>query len=320
VAVWTYALGVTIRVIANEDLWGKVSEAFMESRIQKLEGHFIVAGYTDIGRQVARMFARQKIPFMILDDDSHRLNLAEQDHIPFVLPLNPFLNDSFRRANVAQARGIISSFSDDSDNITVVVTAKIMEEEINRKLLVITVARHQESRAKLTKVGAEVVILPSELIGQRISALAMHPPDIEQSSFLDRVAFGEFRDLDIREVFIKETSALNGVTLRESGIRNTIGAHIVGIQRRGKRRFYLMPSPDVPIRSGDLLLIMGTATQLSLLPGFLEKGPEEQEAALPSESKKPPRKNSKWLLTTESPAPSQPDIPPDDPTLKKKET
>ncbi|ABK45176.1 TrkA-N domain protein [Magnetococcus marinus MC-1] len=269
VMTWTYALGTAISVMVNENVIGKFREAIMVQQVREYQDHFIVAGYTDIGRETIRMLQRQRIPYVVLDDDPERIARAEEDMLHELLPLNPFHNESYRKANIGQARGMITAFGDDADNITAVVTGKIMEDESGHKLLIITVAEHHESRAKLEKVGADVVILPHELIGQRISALALHPPDPEHSSFLDRVAFGEFLNLDIREVRINKGSVLDGVAIRDSGIRNALGANIMGIRKRGKRKLLLMPNPDITIHFGDQVLIMGTLSQLEGLPEFL---------------------------------------------------
>ncbi|MBF0448065.1 MAG: potassium channel protein [Magnetococcales bacterium] len=278
VGVWSYAIAVTINVVVSHDLIGKIQESFMENRARKFSNHFIIAGYTEITRQVVRSLLRQGIPYIVIDDDPARITQADEDGIVEILSLNPFLNDSFRRANILHARGIVAAFQDDSDNITVVVTGKILEDEINRSIQIITVAGHHESREKLRKVGATTVILPNELIGQRISAMAIHPTDDGQSSFLDRVAFGEFLNLDIREVNVDKSSTLDGVSIRETNIRRDLGAHILGIQRRGNRRLMLMPNPDIHIHAGDQVLIMGTLAQLQKLPEYLRpQKPETSE-------------------------------------------
>ncbi|MBF0368226.1 MAG: NAD-binding protein [Magnetococcales bacterium] len=275
VMVWSYALGVTISVVVNEDLIGKIREAITEHWVKQFKDHFIIAGYTEISRQVVRRLARQDIPFVVIDDDAERLAQAGEDNVADVMPLNPFLNDSYRRAGVEHSRGIIATFAEDSDNITAVVTGKILEEELKpdiaERFLVISIANHKESRDKLRKIGADVVIMPNELIGQRISAIAIHPPDPEgkQSSFLDRVAFGEFVNLDIRDITVEKYSSLDGVAIRDSMLRSVIGAHILGIQRKGQRRLMLLPNPDIHIHAGDQVLIMGTLAQLEQLPDFL---------------------------------------------------
>ncbi|MEG3640306.1 potassium channel family protein [Magnetococcus sp. PR-3] len=269
VMTWTYALGTAISVMVNENVIGKFREAIMVHQVRQYQDHFIVAGYTEIGRETVRMLQRQRIPYVVLDDDPERVAMAEEDLLHELLPLNPFHNESYRKANIGESRGVITAFADDADNITAVVTGKIMEEESGHELLIITVAEHHESRAKLEKVGADVVILPHELIGQRISALALHPPDPEHTSFLDRVAFGEFLNLDIREVRINKGSVLDGVAIRDSGIRNALGANIMGIRKRGKRKLLLMPNPDIIIHFGDQILIMGTLSQLEGLQAFL---------------------------------------------------
>ena len=274
VLVWTYALGVTISVLVNADLFGRIREAVMEHDVKQFHNHFIIVGYTGISRQIIRNLMRQGIDHVVIEDNPDRHAQAAKDGVDKLLPLNPFLNNSYRRANVANARGMIVTFTEDSDNITAVVTGKIVAEESQKGLLIISVARHHESKDKLRKVGADVVILPNELVGQRISAMALHPTDQGQSSFLDRVAFGEFLHLDIREVMVEKNSALDGVTIRDSGIRASIGAHILGIQRRNQRRLILMPDPRLHINAGDQILIMGTLTQLQHLPEFMnpEKG------------------------------------------------
>ena len=275
VAVWTYFLGVTISVVINADLVGKIREAMMEQSVGGFSKHYIVAGYTEISRQVIRSFRRQGIRFVVVDNDNDRLAMAAEDGVREVLPLNPFLNDSYRRANFATAQGMVAAFQEDADNITAVVTGKIMEDESRREVLIITVANHQESREKLIKVGANVVILPHELTGQRISAMVLHPSNQDQSSFLDRVAFGEFLNLDIREVPIGKGCSLDGLRIRDSNIRKAIGAHILGIQRQGRKRIILMPDPDLHIHAGDQVLIMGTLAQLEHLQVFLNPGGEE---------------------------------------------
>ncbi len=286
VGVWSYAIAVSINVVITHDLLGKIRDTLMENRARKFKNHFIIAGYTDITRQVVRSLLRQGIPYVVIDDDHDRINQADEDGIVEILPLNPFLNDSFRRANILQARGIVAAFHEDSDNITVVVTGKILEEEIKRSILIITVAGHQESREKLYKVGASTVILPNELIGQRISAMAIHPSGKGESSFLDRVAFGEFLNLDIRDVTVEKGATIEGVTIRETNIRRDIGAHILGIQRKRQRRLILMPNPDMRIHAGDRVLIMGTLAQLHKLAEYLypHRATEKQEWEEPEET------------------------------------
>jgi voltage-gated potassium channel len=276
---WTYALGVTINVFLHEDVVGKFREAVMENRISRFEQHFIVAGYTDIARQVVMALKKHSIPLVILDNDPARVSMAEEDGVSdILLPLSPFHAGSFRRANVEKARGIIITLPDDSDNIAITVTGKIMEDEIGRNLLIVSLANRQEGRNKLLKVGADTVIMPHELIGQRLAAMALHIPEPGQSSFLDRVAFGEFLNLDIREVVIPEGSSLDGVTIRRCGIRAAIGTNILGVRRHRRRRLILMPDPDITLHGGDLVLIMGTPAQLKNIPEFLQREVEEESA------------------------------------------
>jgi len=54
---------------------------------------------------------------------------------------------------------------------------------------------------------------------------------------------------------VAEVSAVLGRTLRDLGLRNRVGATVVGWEREGK--LSTSPSPDEPLKAGDVLLVIG---------------------------------------------------------------
>ena len=80
---------------------------------------------------------------------------------------------------------------------------------------------------------------------------------------------------DLETVPIGTKSGLIGRTLRDLNLRNRVGATVVGWEREGKLSTSL--SPDDPIQSGDILLILGpsdSVRRLRRMASGSEKVPE----------------------------------------------
>ncbi|MCK4301800.1 MAG: potassium channel protein, partial [candidate division Zixibacteria bacterium] len=68
------ALGAfTATTIGQIVLEGQLTQIFgrkkMETRIKKLSGHYIIAGFGRVGRQVACEFANRNVPFLIVEKE-----------------------------------------------------------------------------------------------------------------------------------------------------------------------------------------------------------------------------------------------------------
>jgi voltage-gated potassium channel len=276
-SVFTYSIGVFVEVITRRDLFGLMGLKRMETRIQGLENHYIVVGYTPIAQELARVFQRRGITFVVIEAEVGRIRRMKEDAVPYFIQGDYFNNDVYRKAAVETARGIITTFKNDADNITVVVTGRIFEESTGRDLFIVSTCSDAQSKARLERVGADYVISPDSLIGNRISALAISPPHLGHESLLERVAFGETTELDVREVVVAPEASVAGRTIRDSDMRRKTGAYIVAV-KRARQRMRINPSPEEHIQPGDTLMVIGTPRQLNRLEGFLA----ETEAAPPA--------------------------------------
>jgi voltage-gated potassium channel len=267
-SVFTYSIGVFVEVVTRRDLFGLMGLKRMETRIRTLEDHYIVVGYTAIAHELARVFQRRAITFVVIENEAARLRRLKADAIPYYIQGGYFDNEVYRRAGVETARGIITTFKNDADNITVVVTGRIFEEATGRDLFIVSTCSDAQAKARLERVGADYVISPDSLIGTRISALAIRPPHLGQESILERVAFGEHTELDVREVVVAADAPIAGKTIRETDLRRRTGASIVAL-KHARRRVRINPSPDEPVRAGDSIMVIGTPRQLHRVEGFL---------------------------------------------------
>jgi voltage-gated potassium channel len=267
-SVFTYSIGVFVEVITRRDLFGLMGLKRMETQIQGLENHYIVVGYTPIAQELVRVFQRRGVTFVVIESEAARIRRMKEDSVPFFIQGDYFNNDVYKRAAVETARGIITTFKNDADNITVVVTGRIFEESIGRDLFIVSTCSDAQSKVRLERVGADYVISPDSLIGNRISALAISPPHLGTESILERVAFGEDTELDVREVVVAAEAPIAGKTIRETDLRRKTGAYIVAV-KRGRQRVRINPSPEEQVRAGDTLMVIGTPRQLNRLDDFL---------------------------------------------------
>lgn len=269
-AVFTYSVGVFVEVITRRDMFGLFRIQTMEARIKNLTDHYIIVGYTAIAQELATVFKRRGVDFVVIEAEANRLRKVKQDNIEFFIQGDYFKHQSYTKAAVGAAKGIITTFKNDSDNITVVVTGRIVEELSGRDLFIVSTCSDTESKARLERVGADYVISPDNLIGTRISSLAMRPPTLGTKSILEQVAFGEYTELDIREVAVEKETPIVGQSIRDSDLRNRTGAYVVAIKREG-RKVRINPSPDERIRPGDTLMVIGTPRQLDRMADTLKE-------------------------------------------------
>jgi len=76
------------------------------------------------------------------------------------------------------------------------------------------------------------------------------------------------RDAHLRSLPVRPGSA-DGKLIRELALRTETGATIVALERGGKSR--VNPGPDIELLAGDLLLLLGTETQLDAAERYLLK-------------------------------------------------
>ena len=68
-----YAAVSSVELAVEGTVRGYFERKRMRARINKLNGHYILCGFGRVGRQVAREFARDGIPFVVVDQDPQQV-------------------------------------------------------------------------------------------------------------------------------------------------------------------------------------------------------------------------------------------------------
>jgi len=231
--------------------------------IDRLTNHFIVCGYGRIGSIVAREFARQKIPFVVVEREAERLQRALDDGM-LAIEADATREDVLTRVGIDRARGLIAAVGSDAENVYTVLSARVLRPD----LLIIARAETEDASRKLLRAGANRVVSPYQIGGQQMAQTALRPAVVD---FVALATSSENLELAMEEVPIGRASNLVDKSILDANLRQRFGVVVVGIQRTdGHMEFN--PPPSAAIRAGDRLVVLGRADNLRQLEIEAGKG------------------------------------------------
>jgi voltage-gated potassium channel len=263
-----YSVTTLITYIFEGQIVHVVKERRMNRSIKRLKDHYIVCGYGDVGREVAREFTRAGVKFIIIDRDPEKSELVKDQTLLYVQG-DAEDDEILKDASIDRAKGLVSVLPEDELNVFVVLSAR----QLNPNLLIVSKAIEQRTIRKLMKVGADRVISPNQIAGQRLASIVLRPAVLQ---FLDVMMDGVDTPMRMEQVEVEAGSWIAEKTLRESGIGSKTGAVIVGINAPdGRTR--TNPSSNASISSvllkeKDLLIAVGNDEQLRRLREFVKRG------------------------------------------------
>lgn len=244
------------------------------------QDHVVIAGGGRVGRHIASALKAMGLPFVIIELDQRRVELARQDNLPVVFG-DACHEIVLEAADILRARLLLITLPGPVEARSVVTHARNMAEDIT----IITRASGREFIEIFKDMNVSEVILPEFEAGQEMTRKALlHlrvPPteiqhqtetlrqkifapmlgDHEQMTTLGQLSRAE-QQFDLQWVRLEPSGALVGSTLGEARIRTETGVSVVGVLR-GET---LIPNPDADLRLSacDLVAIIGTDEARSL--------------------------------------------------------
>lgn len=256
-----YAVGGFIQFVTEGEINRALGARRMTREIQKLRNHTIVCGYGRFGRLLASRLANDGGDIVIVDTDPERIRAAEEAGHRVVT--GDAADESIlQAAGIEHAAKLAAVLPSDSANVFVTLTAT----GINGELSVIARAEDPASASKLTRSGAEHVILPAAIGADRIANLITRPSAEQLLRGGDglRVDLGDQLGqlgLRIEELTLPAGSALIGKPLRAIEIGGNHGFLIVGLVR-ADGRVEVNPEEEETLSPGDKVIVLGHAEDL----------------------------------------------------------
>jgi len=251
-----YTFTVTLEVLIDGHMRELIRRRRMDRDIDTMTGHVVICGWGRVGREVARYLGNAGQQIVVVDRDAERT--ASLGYATVTGDVTD--DDTLLRAGIERAGTLIAALDTDADNLFVTVSSR----SFNAGIHVIARARGESSEAKLLRVGADRVVNPQRLGGDRMAAFVTQPHVVD---FLDVVMHDGSLEFRLEELLVGAASPLAGQTLRSSQVHARTGCLVLAI-RRPDGSFTPNPSPEVEVASGDVLIGVGTTEQLSALAAY----------------------------------------------------
>ena len=236
----------------------------VKKRIKKLENHIIICGYGRNGKQAAIELATYNADVIIIEEDEKVIEQIMEESDLLYIQGNATHDEILEAAMISKASALITTFPIDADNLFVVLTAK----QLNSNLKIISRASDDHSDSKLKRAGADNVIMPDKVGGQRMAKLVQQPDIVE---FIEHVMLQGIDDVNLVELTCDNlATCFEGKSIRELDIRNESGANVIGIKREDNS-YMINPTPDILLGKKDKIFALGSSAQLSKLKILLER-------------------------------------------------
>ncbi len=253
--VFSFSIGILIESLKKGDLVRIIKERKMLYKIARLKRHYVICYHNEFTIQLAKHFRESHVPFVIIDPDPKILELASQYHYPYVLNEDPHTELALLKSHFSSARGMITLSKNIADNIAQIASARLFEKELGRHpYFIMTNASTDSDVEKLKKLGADIVVSPTELVAQRMSMVSLRP---DMQNIFEKILYRRDTPISLEQVEVPEYSWMRFKKLKEAHLRDITRVSIVGI-RDNKGKFYPMPKGDMLIGTGYTLLIIGT--------------------------------------------------------------
>ncbi len=256
VGAFFYAFTLFMTLLAEGGLVERRERKRLGRMLDNLDDHFIVCGFGRMGEIIAHEFARQRVPFVIIERNPDRMHLAMEQGF-LAVEADASNEEVLRRVRIDRARGFIAAVSTDAENVYAVLSARLL----NPSLFIVGRAETEDSRTKLKRAGADRVISPYHLGGLQLAQTALRPAVVD---FVQLATSSDNMDLNLEQVHIVQGSSLAGRSLIDAGLRQRFGVVVVGI-RRADGHMDFNPEPETPMRPGDDLVVLGRAGSLKEL-------------------------------------------------------
>jgi voltage-gated potassium channel len=253
VSTVAWALGIIVEAFVGEQMRSVLWRRRMEHVIERLYQHYIICGHGRMGGQIGIELSRRGLAFVVIDQDTEAVESLQAQGILYVQG-DATSDQVLRTAGVAKARGLATALTSDADNALVVISAK----GLNPNIHVVARASNSETEEKLLRAGADRVVTPYTIGGQRM-ALGMLQPAVNE--FLNSVVFDAEKHTELGELEVQETSEFAGKTLRDSCLREQWGAIVVAIKTI-EGDWILSPMANTILRTGDSLILVANARRL----------------------------------------------------------
>ncbi|MCB9729138.1 MAG: potassium channel protein [Deltaproteobacteria bacterium] len=233
-------------------------------------GEYVVIGCGAVGRRALLALAREGARCVAIDADPAALEglAPEADGGP-----RRILGDATDRqvlalAALEAAEAVAIVLNADRDNLFLCLLAR----HANPALRIVARADDPEGRGRLLAAGADAVVAPAALGGERLAHELLRPG---LAAFSDALLASHARTASLRSFTVGRQSALAGLALRDARIAERTGCAVLGVRRGPEGPYLYHPPPDHRLRAGGTIMALGEPAELASLAALVAARPGE---------------------------------------------
>jgi voltage-gated potassium channel len=258
--VMFYIVGSLARVLIEGELQTVLGRRKLIKDIKRLKNHYIICGFGRIGEIIARQLKGRGLALLIIDKAPDQIARLEELGY-YSISGDATRDEVLLEAGIERAKGLVAVVASDADNVYIVLTAR----SLNPQLFIVARGEEPGSDQKLIRAGADKVESPHQMGGQKMAHTILHPTVV---TFME-LAMKEGVEWSMEEIAVGQTSALLGVQLADSGIRQKLDLILVAIKRADGEMLF-NPSHETPILAGDTLIALGLRKNLDALEQMVQ--------------------------------------------------
>lgn len=256
-----YTFNNAARIVIEGEIQDIFGRRKVEKKIKEMKDHYIICGYGRMGMVICKELKEKRARFVVIEKATMPSDILGSDLL--LVRGDATKDDVLKQAGIERAKGLISVLPTDAENLYVVLSAKVLNPDLN----IVARAGEEGSEQKLLRAGADRVVSPYHIGGLRIAHTVLQPSVVDFIEFATRS--GNI-DLQMEEIYVREGAGISGTTLDQCGIGRELGIIIVAIKRTGGDMKF-NPTFRTVIRPGDVLIALGEKDKLKILEDMAEE-------------------------------------------------
>jgi voltage-gated potassium channel len=233
----------------------------MKKEIENLKDHIILIGYGRVGQLAAKELLNHNEKFIVIDNDFIEDDILNQSDRILKLMGDASEDETLLKAGIESARGVIVTTANSATTLYVTLSARVL----NPKAHIIVRADDYSSIEKLKRAGADEVVNPYSIGGQRLVNMMLHPSVV---NFLE-LNFSSKNNFMIEQINLPLNCYWVGKTIGDLDLRKNTGATILAVIREDNP--IINPDSKVILIEKDELIAFGTLDSLKKLEDLMLK-------------------------------------------------
>lgn len=255
--IFAYVATVIVEGIAGGVFTGALAERRRQRTIDRLRDHYVICGFGRVGRRIAKEFREAGVEYVVLDFSDDAIEAAKEGNHLFIEG-SGVEDEDLAATGLDRARGLVASSDSDADNLYITLSARNKRGD----LLIVARASDEDAAKKLRLAGADRVVQPYSTAGKEMAQLVLKP---QVAAFLDIVSTSTGGpDFRFEEIEVVPSCEPAGKSIGDLRLRERTGAMVVAL-RKHDGTFDTTPTPDASLDVGDVMIAVGTPTELRAL-------------------------------------------------------